>query len=220
MDRVKIIGCAYREWALEILTVVAQGENIDMTIVTNPRDATPELVHALKPDIMLYYGWSWKVPKTILDKALCLCLHPSPLPRYRGGSPFQHQIMLGETKSAVSIFRMTEEIDAGDLCAQVPFWLVGELEDIFALVVNIGIEGTLRIIQQWQYRTLEFRPQEGEATTLRRRRPAESEIKVDNIKGLTAAQLYNKIRALQDPYPNAYVVCADGEKLYLTGAHL
>ncbi len=218
MDRVKIIGCAYREWAIDILTVVAQGDNVDMTIVTNPRDVTPEVVDALKPDIMLFYGWSWMVPKVILDKALCLCLHPSPLPKYRGGSPFQHQILLGEMASAVSIFRMTEEIDTGDLCAQVPFSLEGDLADIFDRVIQIGVDETFRVLLQWHDSTLMFRPQEGTMPAYSRRQPKQSEIR--DIHAMPAEHAYNMIRALQDPYPNAYVVCADGEKLYLTGAHL
>ncbi len=220
MDRVKIIGCAYREWALKILTTVAQDEiaAVDMTIVTSPRDVTSELVDALKPDIMLFYGWSWMVSKEILDKALCLCLHPSRLPKYRGGSPWQHQIMAGETSSAVSIFRMTEEVDAGDLCVYAPFSLEGDLRDVFDRVVKIGIRETFRIIARQRRDDMDFWSQSGTPTVYRRRSPEESEIQ--DIRTMTAKDAYNKIRALHDPYPNAYVICADGEKLYLTGAHL
>ena len=39
--------------------------------------------------------------------------------------------------------------------------------------------------------------------------------KIDDIKTNNAKQLYNKIRCLQDPYPNAFIVCGDGKKLYL-----
>ena len=42
-----------------------------------------------------------------------------------------------------------------------------------------------------------------------------SEFDFDDIKTNNAKQLYNKIRCLQDPYPNAFIVCGDGKKLYL-----
>ena len=44
------------------------------------------------PDIVLFYGWSWKVSEKLINKFDCLMLHPSPLPKYRGGSPIQNQI--------------------------------------------------------------------------------------------------------------------------------
>jgi hypothetical protein len=42
-----------------------------------------------------------------------------------------------------------------------------------------------------------------------------SEIKIDDFKQFTAEELYDKIRCLQKPYPNPFVVCKDGTKLYL-----
>ena len=42
-----------------------------------------------------------------------------------------------------------------------------------------------------------------------------SEISIDDIKLYTAEDLHDKIRCLQDPYPNAFIVCSDGKKLYL-----
>lgn len=220
MDRVKVVACGYRDWALEIFAWLARGDDIDMTIITNPRDATLQVFEALNPFIILFYGWSWMVKKEVLDKYLCICLHPSPLPLYRGGSPFQHQILSGETESAASFFRMAEEMDVGDLCAQVRFSLEGDLDDIFERLISIGVEETLEIINKLQEGTLQFWPQVGEPSTYRRRKPAESEISGFDFQVQSAESLYNKIRALQDPYPNAYVVCGDGERLYLTGAHL
>ena len=42
-----------------------------------------------------------------------------------------------------------------------------------------------------------------------------SEIKIDDIQEFTASQLHDKVRALQDPYPNAFITCKDGTKLFL-----
>ena len=50
-------------------------------------------------------------------------LHPSPLPKYRGGSPIQNQIIRGVVDSMVTIFVMNDKIDAGDIIAQSPFLL-------------------------------------------------------------------------------------------------
>ena len=56
---------------------------------------------------------------------------------------------------------------------------------------------------------------ETQVTYFKRRTPEQSKISIDDIKTNNAKQLYNKIRCLQDPYPNAFIVCGDGKKLYL-----
>ena len=53
-----------------------------------------------------------------------------------------------------------------------------------------------------------------------RRKPSESEITFKEIKSKSANYLYNKIRMLQDPYPNAYIRTSDGKKLFLIHARL
>ena len=69
-------------------------------------------------DIVFIYGWSWIISNKIIDKFLCICLHPSKLPLFRGGSPIQNQILRGINKSAVSIFKMNKYIDRGDIFMQ------------------------------------------------------------------------------------------------------
>ena len=43
-----------------------------------------------------------------------------------------------------------------------------------------------------------------------------SEITIEDIKNYTALELHNKVRCLQDPYPNAFIKCKDGTVLYIT----
>ena len=57
--------------------------------------------------------------------------HPSPLPKFRGGSPIQNQIINGKSDSAVSIFKISEKLDEGDIIYQKYLSLEGELSKIF-----------------------------------------------------------------------------------------
>ncbi|MDX1756595.1 MAG: formyltransferase family protein [Marinobacter sp.] len=50
-----------------------------------------------------------------------LNIHPSRLPDYRGGNPILWQIIAGEQASAVTIHRLTNQLDQGDILAQVPY---------------------------------------------------------------------------------------------------
>jgi len=42
-----------------------------------------------------------------------------------------------------------------------------------------------------------------------------SEIDIDDLKNYTAEELHNKVRALQNPYPNAFIKCKNGTKLII-----
>ena len=47
-------------------------------------------------------------------------------------------------------------------------------------------------------------------------RPSWKQIKNTDFDDYTAEEIYNKIRALQNPYPNPYILCKDNTKLFIT----
>ena len=54
-----------------------------------------------------------------------------------------------------------------------------------------------------------------QSTYFKRRNPKHSEITFSELKNMSAEFLYNKVRMLSDPYPNAYIKTADGKKLII-----
>lgn len=203
--------CAYREWALEIHNQVKEEINCNL-ITTNEQFIKTQFT---KNDTIFFLGWSWIISSNIIQKYKCICLHPSPLPKYRGGSPIQHQIINGENLSAVTFFKMTNQLDRGNILYKEYFSLKGNLKDIFSRVIPLGTSGILRILTS----DIKEQPQdELQATFYKRRKPEDSEILIEDLKKYTAKELYNKIRALQDPYPNAYIQCKD-KKLFIQISH-
>ena len=140
----------------------------------------------------------------------------SPLPLYRG-SPIQNQIIAGEKQSMVSIFIMTDELDAGDIVGQKEFSLIGNLNDIFNRIEDCGIQLTRNLLNNGLHRI----PQNhSNATFCKRRTHSDSEISANELATQTAEYLHNKIRMLNDPYPNAYIVASDGKKLFIIESYL
>ena len=203
----KVWICAYREWALEIYNQVKEEINCDL--ITTKEQFNK--IQFAKNDIIFFLGWSWIIPNNIIQKYKCICLHPSPLPKYRGGSPIQHQIINGESLSAVTFFKMTDKLDEGPILYQEYFSLKGNLKDIFSRIIPLGTSGILRILT---FNIKEDLQDESQATFYKRRKPEDSEISIEDFKKYTAKELHNKIRALQDPYPNAYIKCKD-KKLFI-----
>ena len=79
-------------------------------------------------------------------------------------------------------------------------------------MIPLGIKGIFYILNN---KIKEHVQDESKATFFKRRTPKESEIKIDDFEKFSAKQLYNKVRSLQDPYPNAFVTCKDNKKLFL-----
>jgi len=212
----RVLCCAYRQWGKDITRDLAH--KYDVELIGSREEYSVEYIKELDPDVILFLGWSWHIENEIIDNYLCLCLHPSPLPRYRGGSPIQHQILNGEDESAVSVFKMTKERDAGPLCIQESFPLEGSMREILERIYHVGVMELTRILDG--YPDIEFWDQVGEPTLYIRRQPWDSEITADEIERSSARQLHDKIRALQSPYPNAFIECGDGSRLYITDSHL
>ena len=210
-----ILICGYRDWAFDLFDNVNKSV-IEKCIYVDDKDLLEEMIDIYNPTYIFFIGWSWIVEDDIINNYPCICLHPSPLPKYRGGSPIQHQIIKGETESAVTLFKMDEGIDTGDILFQNKFSLLGDLKDIYNQISDVGTIGVIDIIENG-YQSV-TKQNENDATFYKRRNPSMSEIKLKDFNNFTAKELHNKIRSLQDPYPNSFVMCKDGTKLFLTNS--
>jgi len=215
--RIACVG--YRKWALEIYDRIAATHDDSCFIIRSKNQYSSKVIIDFKPDIVLFYGWSWIIGEDITSKYKCIMLHPSPLPKYRGGSPIQNQIISGEKKSMVSLFLMDGEMDGGDIIAQEEYSLEGKLDDIFHRITNHGYNLTKKNIIDVD--DLKYHPQNNaNASYCKRRKPEESELTLDELIEKPAKYLYDKIRMLADPYPNAYIKTSDGKKLIIKEAEL
>ena len=229
MDRLNILYVSYREWARRLLLkgldfLQEEHSSIHDKVAVKKIHSTADLKkeNLKNYDLIFFIGWSEIIPAHIVTAHKCICLHPSPLPQYAGGSPLQHQVINGETSSAVTFFLMDEGIDSGPILSQTKFSLEGDLEEIFSAMIKASYPAFADIIINFgSSGKLKTQPQNLEnATFYRRRKPSQSEIKTEDLNNFTATELYNKIRALQKPYPNAYILCKDKTKLYITSSRV
>jgi methionyl-tRNA formyltransferase len=206
----KVCCVGYRDWALKIYSSLEN--EFDTLVISSKKEYNEETIRKYNPDYVLFYGWSWIIDKKLLEDYTCIMLHPSPLPKYRGGSPIQNQIINGEKDSAVSLFIMDQGIDTGDLIAQEHLSLEGQLFDILDRITQIGTRLTLSFLKNGFTRLKQV---EAQATFFPRRKVSENEITIEELLNKNGEYLYNKIRMLQDPYPNSYIKTIDGKKLKL-----
>lgn len=213
----RIVCVSYRDWALKIYDQIAKVTSHTVLIIRNREQYNEQVIKDFNPDMILYYGWSWIIKEDIINNYKCVMLHPSPLPKYRGGSPIQNQIINGEKKSAVTLFIMDKGMDTGDIIFQEEISLEGHLDKIFERITVVGTKLTLKILSE-DYKLK--KQNNAQATIFKRRRPEDSEITLDEIQNKSGEYLYNKVRMLEDPYPNAYIKTKDGKKLIIKNMEL
>ncbi len=179
--------------------------------------AAPEtlsLLNSLKLDAFFIIGWHKIVPQQVIDCApYCLGMHSSLLPKNRGSSPINWQIIKGEKEGGMSFFHLTTGVDSGDVVDKQGFEIA--LQDSCADAYQKAAVAALEMLRRnWaalREKSLPRVPQdESQATLNPRRKPEDGS--VDWKK--SALELHNWVRALTHPYPGAFTFFM-GKKLFL-----
>ena len=120
----RVIFCGYRSWALNIIDEIKKHKKINSCEIISSKEEYDFKFNKLviNSDLIVFLGWSWIIPKEITNKYLCVGVHPSDLPDYRGGSPIQHQIINGVIETKISLMTISEKLDGGDI------WLKNDLD--------------------------------------------------------------------------------------------
>lgn len=178
-----------------------------------------ESVQGIGVDVLVVASYGKILPSSWLrlPKKLPINVHPSLLPRYRGAAPINWQIVNGEERTGVSVFKMEEGLDSGDILAQVEMPL--EMTDTAAtLAEKMGHEGSrllLKVLREVEEGSVAFAPQDPSQATYARKLTKEDGL-VD--WGKSAVEIHNLIRGMI-PWPGAYTHF-QGERLGILSARL
>ncbi|KUK79854.1 MAG: Methionyl-tRNA formyltransferase [Microgenomates bacterium 39_7] len=109
----KLLTNPLHQWALEL--------NVKYQLIDEKiSHLDPELN---KPDYLLVVDFGYIIPENLLafPSNATINLHPSKLPAWRGSSPGQFVLLSGEKTSAISLIKVTSQLDAGPIIAQEEF---------------------------------------------------------------------------------------------------
>lgn len=211
----KVLICAYRDWAKEISHKISNNKNIIIVgNISNQKGLVKKLKNGLDVDIILFIGWSWIISDEITNNYLCIGIHPSDLPHYRGGSPIQNQIIDGVDKSKVTLFTLSSKLDSGDIWCKEDVNLSGN--NMNAIFKNI-IDSSVTLLENFfkKYPNIEPITQKtGVGSYFRRRTPIQSKLVKQDLQNMNTLELYNFIRCLTTPYPNAYFEDDNGNRVF------
>ena len=164
-------------------------------------------------DIMLVVSWRYMIPATIysMSRSGTYVFHDSLLPKHRGFSPTVWAICNGEKYTGVTLFKIAEEVDAGDIVDQitVPIGPEDTIADVMDQLTQAYLDLLVKNINGLANGSIKLRPQDhSRATYTCKRLPADNKINWS----LSCESIYNLIRAVSLPYPGAYTYFS-GRKL-------
>ena len=78
------------------------------------------LLASFEPDVLVVAAYGLLLPTSILSvpRFGCVNVHPSLLPRWRGAAPIERALLAGDRSTGVSIMRVDEGLDTGDILYQ------------------------------------------------------------------------------------------------------
>jgi len=83
-------------------------------------EVVSDALKRISPELIVVVAYGKVLPKEILEfpEKGCVNVHASLLPKYRGAAPIQRCIMNGERETGITVMRMDEGIDTGDMLAK------------------------------------------------------------------------------------------------------
>ena len=196
-----------RDLKLQASPVKVLGLSAKLPVLQPERARNPgflEELRVLQPDLIAVAAYGQILPVSILGlpRYGCFNVHTSLLPRYRGAAPIQWAILNGDAETGVTIMKMDEGLDTGDIITQAttPIHLEDNAETLHDRLARMGAELLVQTIPEYIAGKLPPRPQ-----------PTEGVSHAPKIKkqdghidwNQPARAIWNRVRGLM-PWPGAF----------------
>lgn len=183
---------------------VFQFENISQHI---------EEIKRIDFDVAVTASYGKILPKSFLDLKLCVNVHPSMLPKYRGATPIQSALLNGDTRTGVTIMKTAVGMDDGDIYCQKEMEILPEddylsLQDKLAGLGSQLLIDTLRKIERNEAETVKQDEKKASFVKLIKKEDALLDF------SRSASDLVNKVRAYVENPVAYFFLGEDRIKVY------
>ncbi|NLN14156.1 MAG: methionyl-tRNA formyltransferase [Tissierellia bacterium] len=193
-----------KEKALELGLEVYQPDNI------NSQESI-ERLKVIKPDFLVVVAYGQILRREVLDipKFECINVHASLLPKYRGAAPINWAIINGEEETGVTIMKMEEGLDSGDMISKAKVTILDE-DDAISIhdkLSQLGADLLVSTLLDIKENKAKYTPQDHEeasyAPMLHKDRG-----KID--WNMSAREIFNLVRGLK-PWPGTFTFYEDSQ---------
>jgi methionyl-tRNA formyltransferase len=175
-------------------------------------DAVYQAIQALRPDFLFSFYFREMIQARVLEipRLGAYNLHGSLLPKFRGRAPINWVLVKGETETGVTLHAMTPKPDDGHIVAQARLPIAWDetalsLTDKAALAGRDLVRGAVAGLVDGSAQRIDQKTL-GPSTYFGGRKPADSRLDF----AMPVQEAFNQIRAVADPWPNAFLETAAG----------
>jgi len=193
--------------------VVAQARGIPVHQAPSfNADPIYEAIRAQRPDFLFSFYFREMIQARFLDlpRLGAYNLHGSLLPKYRGRAPINWVLVKGEAETGITLHAMTPKPDDGVIVAQARLPIAWD-ETALSLTDKAAAAGRALMLgavpglvdgsaQRVDQKSL------GPSSYFGGRKPADSRLDPT----MSAGEAFNQIRAVADPWPNAFLETPGG----------
>jgi methionyl-tRNA formyltransferase len=162
------------------------------------------------------------IPQSVIDYFPngILNIHPSLLPKYRGASPIQQQIIDGVTQTGVSIIKMDRLMDHGPVISQFAEQIdkTDTNEILREKLFERSAQFLIDLIPNYLSGKINLKPQNENEATFTKILNREDGLITQNEVKKNPEQVERKLRAL-NPWPGVYLII-DGKRIKILNGHL
>lgn len=177
---------------------LAEKHMIDVvTPKTLKNEESQATLKSFDADIIVLVAYGLILPKEVLEmfKYGCINIHPSLLPRWRGADPIRSTILAGDKQAGVSVMKIGEGIDNGDIYRQVaiPLEHDARYESLHDILAIMGGESLLKVLSEIENGKAKIVKQDDDKATYTK--------KLESIDGKidwekSSEEIYRQINAL------------------------
>ena len=169
----------------------------------NSSDAISEL-KSFNADIFIVVSYGQILKESVLSipKLYSVNIHASLLPKYRGASPIQYALLNGDKETGITIIRIDETLDGGDIILQKEIKIDSNdyIENLSSKLSLLGSEAIIEFLNMQESKRIDFKKQDNNNVSY-----APKIKKEDGLINWSkkSYEIVNQIRALS-PWPSAY----------------
>ena len=189
----------------DLVELLAKDRNLKILQFDNVNsdDAISEL-KSFNADIFIVVSYGQILKESVLSipKLYSVNIHASLLPKYRGASPIQYALLNGDKETGITIIRMDETLDGGDIILQKEIKIDSNdyIENLSSKLSLLGSEAIIESLNMQESKRIDFKKQDNNNVSY-----APKIKKEDGLINWSkkSYEIVNQIRALS-PWPSAY----------------
>ena len=200
----KVLSSPVKQCAKELGLLVPQPQKLY-------NDEVFEQILSLRADLIVVSAFGQILPQSVLSlpKHGAVNIHASILPRHRGAAPIQWAILEGDRETGVTLMKMDEGLDTGDIIAvsRTPIQATDNSQILHDRLAELGASLLISTLPDYVGGSITAKPQDDSLSTYARK-IVKDDGRID--WSLPSVEIHRRIRAFT-PWPGAFTFLP-GEK--------